>query len=235
MLVLVVDEGAQEVEQVGFVVPLDAHVVDHLCDLDGDVLHQGFVVEDVLVVVEQLGQQQDRLAVLPLPQHVEGLDVPHSDLRVVDRHLVGNCGVALLGGQHALALLLDVVLDLVDHEDHLLLGLLEVPSEEGEEAVHVLQYLFGVVVEGIERLLAEADELQQDGVEIFVLDEALVELVDPRFLAEVLENGEVVIAPQGHCQIRADFDRLAQPNQEALDLFIGVLLLCLTVQQTFLL
>ena len=128
-----------------------------------------------------------------------------------------------------------MVLDLVDHEDHLLLGLLEVPGEEGEEAVDVLEDLFGVVIEGIERLLAEADELQQDGVEIFVLDEALVELVDPRFLAEVLENGEVVIAPQGHCQVRADFDRLAQPDQETLDLLIGVLLLCLTVQQTLLL
>lgn len=235
VLVLVVDERAQEVQQVGLVVPLYAHVVYHLRDLDRDVLHEGFVVEDVLVVVEQLGQQQDRLAVLPLPQHVQRLQVSDSNLRVVDGHLISDIGVALVGGQHALALLLNVVLDLIDHEDHFLLGLLEVPGEEGEEAVDVLEDLFGVVVEGVEGLLAESDELEQDGVEIFVLDEALMELVDPRLLAEVLENGEVVVAAEGDRQVRADFDGLAQPHQEALYLLVGVFLLRLTVKQTFLL
>lgn len=110
---------------------------------------------------------------------MQRLEVPHSDLGVVDGHLISDSGVALVSGEHALALFLYVVLDLIDHQDHLLLGLLEVPGQQGEEAVDVLEDLFGVVVEGIEGLLAEPDELEEDGVEIFVLDEALMELVDP--------------------------------------------------------
>ena len=51
----------------------------------------------------------------------------------------------------------------------------------------------------------------------------------------MLENREVVIASQGDCQVRADFYGLAQPHQETFYLFVGVLLLCLTVEQTFLL
>lgn len=53
VIILVVDERPQEVQKMRFVVPLYADVVDHLRDLNGDVLHEGFVVENVLVVVEE--------------------------------------------------------------------------------------------------------------------------------------------------------------------------------------
>lgn len=159
MFILVVDERAQEVQQVGFVVPFYADIVDHLCDLDGDVLHEGFVVEDILVIVEQLSQQQNGLTILPLSQDVQCLKVSDSNLRVIDRHLISHGRVTLLSSQHTLAFLLNVILDLIHHQNHLLLRLLEIPSQQREETVDVLQDLFGVVVEGIEGLLAEADEL----------------------------------------------------------------------------
>ena len=65
----------------------------------------------------------------------------------------------MLSSQHTLAFLLNVIFDLIHHQNHLLFSLLEVPSQQREEAVDVLQDLFGVVVEGIEGLLAEPDEL----------------------------------------------------------------------------
>ncbi len=84
--------------------------------------------------------------------------------------------------------------DLFQHVNHLLLRLLEVASQQSQEAIHVLQNLLGVGREGRKRLLAQADELQEDWMEVLVLYQSLVKLVDPRLFVEVLEDAEILIA-----------------------------------------
>lgn len=72
-----------------------------------------------------------------------------------------------------------MVFDLVNHKDHLLLGLFEVTGEKGQETIDILQDLFGVVIESVEWLFAESDKLQQNGMQILILDESLMKLIDP--------------------------------------------------------
>jgi hypothetical protein len=146
VFVLVVDQCAQEVEDVGLVVIHDGGFVDQFGDVVGDGLHLRVAVEKLLVVGVHFEEEENGLTVPPLPQLVDKLVVFDAHAGVVDGgqepQIVGLAFlVYLLDG---LGLLLNVDLNLFYDFGHLQFGFLEVAHQQSQEAVDVLQHFLGV-------------------------------------------------------------------------------------------
>lgn len=70
-------------------------------------------------------------------------------------------------------------------------------------------------------------------MQIFILDESLVELIDSRLLVEMLEDGEVLLVVDFPIEVSSDFSGLAEPRQEVHDVFVGVHFCAFAIQQAF--
>lgn len=66
MFVFIVDQRPEEIKKVRFVVIIYHDFVDHLSNLDGDLLHNGLIIENVLIIIKQLCQQHDGFTIVSL-------------------------------------------------------------------------------------------------------------------------------------------------------------------------